>query len=81
MNKVIYCIGIGTLISSTIMLYVTFLFAYFSDYSVIVYVNRYNEAHIEFIMLLIFIPIAVYTGFKAIKDEKKRMDNINNSSK
>jgi len=49
----------------------TFMMAYLSPYySTVVKINRFNEAHIEFIMILIFIPICIYTGLHLLKELK-----------
>jgi len=45
----------------------TFLTAYFGETkSVIIYVNRYGEANIEFVMMLILIPLVCYCTIKQL---------------
>ena len=48
--------GFSALIAGFLMFLITFFIAYMTDYSVIVYINNYREAHIEMIILLTSIP-------------------------
>ena len=62
---------IGDLFSAgfTILMYATFLFAYFvGDYNVVVAINNYNEANIELITLLVLSPIITMGLYYTIKD-------------
>ena len=60
-------IGIVILVCIYIAMLITFSMAYFNGYEVIVYINNYNEAHIEMIFLLLTIPIVAYTAYQTLK--------------
>lgn len=62
-KKVFSLIGITALIMNSIVLYITFLYAYFNNGSIVVYINNVGEASIE----LIFIPITIVLGLYALK--------------
>jgi len=59
--KILLCgIGLTCLISNSIVLYVSFLWAYFSNDFVFSFrINDFGEAHIEFILL----PLTIVLGF------------------
>lgn len=60
MNKIFVGITLGTLVGVTICLYVTFMVAYFHPTkSVTIYIDKFGEANIEFIMLNILVPISL----------------------
>lgn len=61
--------GLGFMLASTLIMVWTFLGAYLSppNYSIIVSVNNYNEANAEFIMLLFFVPVCIYSTIKLIQ--------------
>ena len=62
-------IGIGTCITNSIVLYATFLYAFFrGNYYVLVSINTYNEALIE----LFTIPITIGLGIYALVVYVKR---------
>jgi len=55
-------IGLGCLVSNSIVLYITFLWAYFfNGYVFATQINAFGEAHVEFILL----PISIILGFYA----------------
>lgn len=64
-------VGIGSLLANSIVLYITFLFAYFSnDYVFSININKYGEAYLEFIIIPTFLVFGIYavvTLFKQIK--------------
>jgi len=66
---VLIYIGLFIGLSNTIVLYITFLNAYFNNYKILVIINQYNEALIEFIALpimFIFLIIALYKIYKLL---------------
>ncbi len=57
-----YFIGFACLISNSIILYVTFLWAYlFNDFKLSIDINSIGEAHIEFFLIPITIIIGLYS--------------------
>jgi len=75
MNKRVFLmmLGISWLMTSSILLYTTFLMAYFNpDYQVRVLVNNFGEAHLEFILF----PICLVAGFWTIYQMIKSTVNI-----
>ena len=52
-------IGVAALIANSVVLYITFLWAYFTnDYTVTAKINTIGEVHMEFILL----PISIILG-------------------
>jgi hypothetical protein len=75
-KKILVSIGLGSLIGNSIVMYVTFLMAYFNDYQVMIAVNKYNEAHVEFFFIPIIFIIGLWTvntllSRKKVKDAEK----------
>jgi len=65
-------IGLGCLVSNSIVLYATFLWAYFfNGYVFAAQINAFGEAHIEFIMLPISIILGLYASFSLFKQMLK----------
>lgn len=72
MKELIKLIGLGGMITYSILHINVFLTAYLNgiegnDYKVIVYINHYGEAHLELIMLIILIPFIIYFVYSYIK--------------
>jgi len=63
-KKGLVVIGIGALLGNSIMMYITFLMAYFQGYRAVVLVNEFNEAHFEFF----FIPISIIIGIWTLRE-------------
>jgi hypothetical protein len=64
----IYSIGLGFLIANNIVLYLTFLWAYFfNDYVFSTNINAFGEANFEFVILPISIILGVYACFSLFK--------------
>ena len=63
-GKTLLCgIGITCLFANSLVLYISFLWAYFSnDYVFSARINDFGEAHLEFILL----PITIILGLYAI---------------
>jgi len=64
MKKALVIIGLATLVGNSLVLYVTFLMAYFNDYHTIVFVNNYGEANFEFIFIPLCIAISFWTLYE-----------------
>jgi len=58
-RKVFVVFGVSYLLSCGILLYVTFLNAFFHNYRTVVLVNVFNEAWFEFFLF----PIGLFCGF------------------
>lgn len=52
-------LGVSALVGNSLVLYITFLRAYFNNYRILVTCNSFNEAHFEFF----FIPFSIFVGF------------------
>ena len=61
-KKILQMLGVGVLFAYSITLYSTFLMAYFHNYRILVAVNKFGEANIEFII----IPITLIWGLWAL---------------
>jgi hypothetical protein len=73
MNKIkilLYGIGFGTLAANSIVLYITWLVAFFRGGTVVISINSYNEMWVEFFFIPITLIIAFWVLFKVIKDVK-----------
>ena len=74
-KKLLIAMGIAGFISQNILLYFTFLTAYFnSEYRVTILINKYNEAHVEFVLIPIFFVLGVWAVHQLLKTSfnKKR---------
>ena len=68
----IYSIGLGCLAANSVVLYITFLWAYFfNDYVFSTRINALGEAHIEFVVLPISIILGLYASFSLFKQMLK----------
>lgn len=54
----------GCLVGTNLALYLTFLDAYFNGMSIMIYINKYSEAHLE---LIIFTFITLSSFYMLIK--------------
>jgi len=61
-KNLLITIGIGTLVGNNIMIYITWLTAWFNGMKTTVLINSYNEATFEFF----FIPISVGIGICSV---------------
>ena len=70
-------IGISSLVANSVILYITFLFAYFSNnYVFSININNYGEAYIELIIIPVSLLLGIYAVvnlFKQIKPEKTKI--------
>ena len=67
-------IGIGSLICNNIILYFTFLKAYFNGHKIVITIDSYGEANFEFFFMPIFFIIGCWTSwisFKSLLNNKK----------
>ena len=62
-KKMLSLIGITTLLANSIVLYITFLSAYFNNGKITVYINNIGESNFE----LILIPVTIILGSYALK--------------
>ena len=70
--KGVKVLGLSSLIVSYGMFLWTYLSAYFSGaMATTVWINHYNEAHIEFILLLVLFIPTVYMIIKILRQEAK----------
>ena len=74
--KVLLCgIGLTCLISNSIVLYASFLWAYFSnDFVFSVKINDFGEAHIEFILLPLTITLGLYACIMLFRFMPRKTD-------
>ena len=65
-------LGLVNMIWFTILFYATFMMAYFNDQkAVLVLIDKFVEANIEFVMLLLVAPLIVYGIYRALKENKR----------
>ena len=67
-KELLKILGVGVLFSHSIVLYTTFLTAYFNGHRVMVYVNRSGEANIEFIIMPITLVLGLWALYCMYKD-------------
>ena len=64
LKKLLTVIGLGCLLSHSIILYIIFLEAYFmNDFKAVLEINRFGEANIEFVIM----PVTVILGFYTVR--------------
>lgn len=66
-KKLMLTFGTAFLFASTIVMVYTFFMAYFNDYRVMVTINDYGEAQVEFVMLVILFPLSMYAFYNMNK--------------
>jgi len=71
-QAIIIGIGVASLISHSIVLFITFLSAYFQGYKVIIDINKFGEAHLELIVIPITIIVGIYSIFLLFKSVPKK---------
>src|SRR3990167_10099707 len=76
-------IGIIFMTAYSLVMFVVFFTAYFlnSDYSTMVYINKFGEAHIEAAMFSVTLPFIIYTflrwwDYNDNTDDKRGKDNV-----
>jgi len=62
--------GISCLLTSNIILYITFLNAYFHGYKTTVMINVFGEAHLEFVLLHLFLIFGFYALYQLVFNVK-----------
>jgi len=60
LKQFIILVGLGILLSNTIVMYLTFLGAFFNGNEILVTINNYGEMWIEFFFLPLSIALGVY---------------------
>ncbi len=61
LNNFIIAIGITCLISNSLVLFYTFFIAYLNDFQVLININQFGEAHLEFFLIPISIILGIYS--------------------
>jgi len=72
-QTIIMGIGVASLISHSIVLFITFLLAYFQGYKIIIDINRFGEAHLELIIIPVTIIIGIYSVYILFKSVLKKI--------
>ena len=68
MRNLLKIFGYGIAISQQVVLYLIFLVAYFlPTKTIVVNINSANEAHFEFVILLIALAISLYGFYKILR--------------
>jgi hypothetical protein len=77
LQAILIGIGVASLISHSIVLFITFILAYFQGYKIIIDINKYGEAHLEIIIIPITIALGIYSVYFLFKSvSKKAPSNI-----
>ena len=58
-RQILMVFGIFSMLGNSILLYYTFLRAYFHNGVTIICIDKYNEAHIEFILLPMCLVVSI----------------------
>ena len=67
-------IGLLGLIANNIVLYITFLYAYFfNDYRFSFTINQFGEAHLEFIVLPLTLALGIIASITLLKNHAIRI--------
>jgi len=73
LQTLILGIGVASLISHSIVLFITFLLAYFQGYKIIIDINKYGEAHLELIVIPVTLAIGIYSVYILFKSVFKKI--------
>lgn len=78
-NKIfVILMGVGSLLTTFILFSWTFLTAYFNpSKQVLVDINKYGEANVEFIFLsfmIIIVPISLFLLYKYMVEKEKKLE-------
>jgi len=73
LQAIIIGIGVASLISHSMVLFITFLSAYFQGYKVIIDINKFGEAHFELILIPITIILGIYSIYILFKSVSKKV--------
>lgn len=73
LQAIIVGIGVASLISHSIVLFITFLFAYFQGYKLIIDINKFGEAQLELIIIPVTITMGIYSVYILFKSVSKKM--------
>jgi hypothetical protein len=65
--KIIAILGLGISLGMTILLFITFLAAWFNGNEILVTINSFGEAKVEIILFPIFIALGFYGLYSAFK--------------
>jgi len=68
MKRLLVSIGFAFLISNSIILFITFLLAYFNNFEILININNYGEANFE----LALIPATIILGIYAIYETRAK---------
>ena len=72
LQAIIIGIGIASLISHSIVLFITFLSAYLQGYKVIVDINKFGEANLELVVIPLTIGLGIYSVYILFKNVSKK---------
>ena len=61
---------ITALVANSITMFGTFLMAYFNNYQLIIYINKYKEAHIELFLMSVLTISSIIFLFNHVKEQK-----------
>lgn len=77
-NKLLFSLFMtGFLYACTLVMFVTFLIAYFSgEMKTLVYINWYGEAHVELVMLSFFVVAGLYPLLYHMKVLKRELQML-----
>ena len=68
-RNAVVILGLLIGISNSIVLYLSFLFAYFNDYVFSVNINTFGEAQVELVIISVALLLFLYAGTCCIKKE------------
>ena len=66
-------IGVASLVSYSILLFIIFILAYFQGYKIIVDINKFGEAHIELVIIPFTIALGIYSVYFLFKSVYKKV--------
>ncbi len=75
-KKILILIGISTLIANSLILYFTFLVAFFNGHSTRITINNYNEMYVEFFFIPITITIGLWSLWFLLKSFTENINKL-----
>lgn len=73
-KRLILCIGQGSLLGLSILLYVTFLLCFYQGNTLLIRSNDFNESLIEFFFIPLILIFGMYSTHQLLKKNKEEKD-------
>ena len=73
-------VGIAVCLGAFLVMFITFMWIYLDGascpFEAFITINDYNEADLEFVLLLLFLPIAVFVSWRGVRKVAKEARGV-----